>query len=106
MDVRYLADIIKQTEFSMAPYRTGNLRQNGIESINQIMEDEAHFTINRLGYAPYGIILNEAPTISHKVKVNGTEVSVSYNNRHYKWHDNAFAAGVQAVAAAIGGEVL
>ena len=106
MDTRQMVDVIRDIEYWHAPFRFGNLRENGIENIEQILESEAHYTINRRGYAPYAIILNEAPPIRYRHKVNGQAVWIPHENRHFMWHDIAFHNGVTALAMQIGAEVI
>jgi hypothetical protein len=68
---------LQENNKACSPYRTGNLRNNGIGAVSALTENQAEYRINEFDAAPYGIMLNEAVIIR------------TYTNKHYRWHDNS-----------------
>lgn len=91
--VNHLIDV----ERLYAPYRTGNLMNNGISGVESVVFGTATYWINKggkNGQAPYGVLLNEAMIIRGN------------NNTHFRWHDRAFYAGCLDIANMLGGELI
>ena len=91
------ANTVIGAERALAPYDTGNLMNNGISNVENIVFGTATYWINKggkYGAAPYGILLNEAYQIRN------------YENIHFMWHENAFLTGCQILAAELGGELI
>ncbi len=100
MDVVQMADELNRFERALAPYRTGNLRDNGIGATESFGPYSAGYRINEGDYAPYGLLLNEAPSIRNPISGR------TYVNRHYLWHDTAFSWGVEVLAQKLGGVIV
>ena len=97
VDIDELVNHLIEVERLFAPYKTGNLRNNGISGVESVVFGTATYWINKggaSGPAPYGVLLNEAMVIRGN------------NNIHYHWHDNAFYEGCLAIADALGGELI
>ena len=98
VDLLAAANTVIGVERGLAPYDTGNLMNNGISDVENIVFGTATHWINRDSAngrtAPYGILLNEAMTIR------------GHSNVHYLWHDNAFYAGCLMLANELGGELV
>jgi hypothetical protein len=99
IDLNLVVFIVHQYERILSPYKTGNLRYNGIGAPSSDSITSQTYKINEKSTAPYAIILNESPTIRRG------PLKVPRPNIHYKWHDNAFAQGVMAMADALGGTI-
>ena len=76
---------LQENNKACSPYRTGNLRNNGIGAVSALTENQAEYRINEFDAAPYGIMLNEAVMIRART------------NRHYKWHDNSIESTVAII---------
>lgn len=86
---------IHDNSYTDAPYRFGNLRNNGIGAVSAMTEAQAEFRFNEFDAAPYGIILNEVPVINYFGKY-------SHNNKHYQWLDNSIANTVAQIISQLG----
>lgn len=76
-----------------SPYRTGNLRYNGIGGLMSIGANAVVFEIGGQN-APYGVLLNDNSTIRGR------------SNKHYLWIDNAIDDIANEIAKELGGYVL
>jgi len=85
LDIAFILQVSNKAD---SPYRTGNLRNNGIGAVSALTEAQAEYRINEFDAAPYGIILNEAQTINGKKP---------YTNRHFMWHDRSIESTVEII---------
>lgn len=97
MDINRFTDTLLQVARNLAPYDTGNLRNNGITNLSTTLT-EGTFSLNERDDAPYGVILNEAPVINYAGHVRRVNV-------HYRWFTSAIEYGVALAAGEIGAEV-
>lgn len=93
MIIENIGNEVLQYLISISPYRTGNLRYNGISTLQSLDANTVMFTIGGQ-QAPYGYMLNDEPTIRGNVNI------------HHLWIDNGIDEVVNKLAIELGGYVI
>lgn len=90
INIGNLINTAYRVTYNNSPYRTGNLKNNGISRPATIGDNEGFIKIGGQN-APYGVLLNDEPIIRGK------------NNKHYGWIKNSFNDSANAIAKEYGG---